>query len=95
MDQEGASYLTSDSGFNVPIILSSEGLGSFSGSEINETGSNHLSEEADDMRHLHNEISQEDDLKPSLNLESSEIEDSPVVEESEASQTQNLKVRLS
>ncbi|XP_001601448.2 zinc finger protein 341 [Nasonia vitripennis] len=100
MDQEGASYLTSDSSFNVPIILSTDGLESFANSSITGTDDDPLNEEVNEIQALRNDIHQsleESDLQDSMNLDVPQA-DNPVEnleQENKSGQVQNLKYKCS
>lgn len=97
MDQEGASYLTSDSSFNVPIILSTDGLESFANSSITGTDDDPLNEEVNEIQALRNDIHQsleESDLHDSMNLDVPQTENpvESLEQENKSDQIQNLKV---
>ncbi|XP_058801025.1 zinc finger protein 341-like isoform X2 [Phymastichus coffea] len=95
MDQEGASYLTSDSSFGVPIILNNEGLDSFTNSSITEPIDDPINEE---IQALKNNIEKnlDDNNTP---ITSDAPKENPPAEspqqDDQSGQIQNLKYKCS
>jgi hypothetical protein len=97
MEQESSNYLASDSTFNVPIILSTDGLESFTNSSITGTDDNPLNEEVNEMHTLENDINQnleDSNIHQTINLDITEVDNSSksYEEENKTYQIQNLKV---
>ncbi|XP_011505118.1 PREDICTED: zinc finger protein 341-like [Ceratosolen solmsi marchali] len=100
MEQEGANYLASDSGFNVPIILNSDGLEPFANSSLTGADDNPLSDDVNDLNVLENDINQnleDGSLQPTMNFDITEVEDSSKAyeDENKTYQMQNLKYKCS
>lgn len=70
MDHDGASYLNSDSSFNVPIILSGDGelLENFASSSLTGTDEDPLNDEGTDMTDI-NDINDMSDMNDMSTLE--------------------------
>ena len=87
MDQEGASYLTSDSSFHVPIILNTDGLENFANTSITGTDDDHLlHEEVNELQALENDPNQqfeEDENDPIQQFEEDENDPIQQFEEDE------------
>ena len=97
MDQESTNYLTSDSTFNVPIILSSDGLESFASSSITEEDEAGI-QETSHLEGLGMKISEENKFEDSENNTKLETDTNPKQVDSEQVENivvsnQNLKVR--
>lgn len=105
MDQEGANYLSQEAGFGVPIILSAENLEDAFSDPAENTESKGLMNESEDVgESLHNdlnenetvfEVSSNHDMVPMENGLENVIEnheEQTEEEDSNVSQTQNLKV---
>lgn len=102
MDQEGSSYLPSDPGFNVPIILSTESIDSFGNPSIN-SDTESISAKVHNIQPLEDKNCQNEDYTSS-NLYHNFTEGIPITEtddkdknpsvERENQPTQNLKVYL-
>lgn len=64
MDQEGTSYLASDTAFNVPIILNSESLDSFGNPSVH-SDSDPLHMESNNVQPMESKVSQHEDFTTS------------------------------
>lgn len=94
MDQEGASYLTSDSSFGVPIILNSGALDSFANASIADPVDDHLDE---NIRALQNDIERNLDDSDTPQIDEAPKDDIPCEsseQDNKSDQTQSLKVRV-
>ncbi|XP_066594094.1 zinc finger protein 341-like [Prorops nasuta] len=95
MDQEGASYFTTDSTFSVPIILSTESLDNFTNSTIGDEGEPTISETKTASQILQNDISQDANTSSSNNCNELLMDDPNFEAEINVGQTQNLKYKCS
>lgn len=93
MDQEGASYFTTDSTFSVPIILSSESLDTFANSTI-PTDNEPMKDDSNEVPQvLPSDISQEQAANTLESVDLSISSETPSMElDTSNNQTQNLKV---
>ncbi|XP_014219914.1 zinc finger protein 341-like isoform X2 [Copidosoma floridanum] len=101
---DGASYLTSDSSFSVPIILSTDDLESFDNTSIIAgTDDNLLNEEVSEMQALENDIKHNQSLDDDSNGQEAISLGSPkdvkpaedIKKESQLGQIQNFKYKCS
>lgn len=93
MDQENANYFTTDSTFSVPIILSSDGLDTFTNSGIIGDNDPLKIESKEISQILQNDISQEENLINSINCKTL-LPDTVSIELKNVEQAQNLKVHI-
>ncbi|KAL2748244.1 Zinc finger protein 341 [Vespula maculifrons] len=91
MDQENGNYFTTDSTFSVPIILSSEGLDTFTNSGIIGENESMKNESKEISQILQSDISQEENLINSINCKTLSP-DTVSIELENVEQAQNLKV---
>lgn len=96
MEQESASYFTTDSTFSVPIILSSESLDTFANSTI-PTDNEPMKDDSNEVPQvLPSDISQDPANDPLETVDMSVASDTPSSElDTSANQTQNLKYKCS
>lgn len=93
MDQENANYFTTDSTFSVPIILSSDGLDTFTNSGIIGDNDPLKNESKEISQILQSDISQEENLINSINCKTL-LPDTVSIELENVEQAQNLKVHI-
>nr|XP_050846315.1 zinc finger protein 341-like [Vespula vulgaris] len=92
MDQENGNYFTTDSTFSVPIILSSEGLDTFTNSGIIGENESMKNESKEISQILQSDISQEENLINSINCKTLSP-DTVSIELENVEQAQNLKYK--
>ncbi|XP_015606354.1 zinc finger protein 341 isoform X2 [Cephus cinctus] len=103
MDQEGTSYLASDSEFGVPIILNTQNVSTFTNSII--STENEVVEEADGHSPLQTDISEDNFMSSTpqcqgnsvslIPLNVTHIENLPTVQSNDTNQIQELRFKCS